>query len=92
MKEKAETISEPKTCHVVHDLIGNIKSAFWVTNSTGVQPMMMPRKGYLVTRVNLHEVKLPGKSKSSVEERVRVLSKLYRVDTSSVGSLVKKKS
>jgi hypothetical protein len=86
-------MKEAKTYHAVHDQDGNIKSIFVTASSVGAQQMMTPGKGCSISQVNLHELKIPGEFKITGEEdadRLREFRKHYRVDTSIVGSLVKK--
>jgi hypothetical protein len=85
--KNAKKTSESTKYHAVHDQSGNIKSIFRVTSGVGAQATMVPAKGRLVSQVNLDELKLSGKT---FREQVRALSKLYRVDTSTVASFLKK--
>lgn len=92
--KKTETMKETKTFHAVHDQNGNIKSIFWTTSSAPAQQMMTPEKGCSVSQVNLREqltVAQESKLTGGLEaNQLRMLSKRYRVDTSTAGSLVKK--
>jgi hypothetical protein len=85
--KNAKKTSESTKYHAVHDQNGNIRSIFRITSSTGAQGTIVPSKGHFVSQVNLDELKLSGKT---FREQGRALSKLYRVDTSTVASFLKK--
>jgi len=82
------------TYHAVHDHNGNIKSFYVTTSSFGAQVTMTPEPGCSVSQVNLPEqLKIPGELKLTKEEdanQLLELMKQYRVDTSTVGTLIKK--
>jgi len=75
-----------KTYHAVHDQDGNIRSVFATTSSVGAREMMTPAQGCLISQVNIEERELPGEDAKELQG----LMKRYRVDTSRMGSLVKK--
>jgi hypothetical protein len=88
-------MTETEIYHAVHDHDGNIRSIFVTRSSVGAGEMMTPEQGCSVSQVSPRALKIPKSLKLISEDdakQIRNLLKQYRVDTSIVGSVVKRVS